>query len=61
MTVAYLSFIFRALAYMCLRPNESVSIAIALALQILNGTVILTDDILGLILIQSIHQVFLML
>ncbi|EPB92134.1 hypothetical protein HMPREF1544_00959 [Mucor circinelloides 1006PhL] len=37
MTVAYLSFIFRALAYMCLRPNESVSIAIALALQILNG------------------------
>lgn len=46
---------------MCLRPNESVSIAIALALQILNGTVILTDDTLRLILIQSIHQAFLML
>lgn len=37
MTVAYVSFIIRALAYMCLQPNESVSMIIALALQILNG------------------------
>ncbi|KAI8641084.1 major facilitator superfamily domain-containing protein [Parasitella parasitica] len=37
MTAAYLSFMFRALTYMCLQPNESVSIMIALALQVLNG------------------------
>ncbi|CEP08290.1 hypothetical protein [Parasitella parasitica] len=37
MTVAYLSFIFRALVYMCLQPNETISIVIALALQVLNG------------------------
>ncbi|KAK4508869.1 uncharacterized protein ATC70_013492 [Mucor velutinosus] len=37
MTAAYLSFIFRAFAYMCLQPNQSASLIIALALQILNG------------------------
>lgn len=37
MTIAYLSFMFRALVYTCLTSYETKSIIVALLLQIING------------------------